>query len=111
MRYPRLAAIASTLLLAACTESIETGGSVHALGHQQDCPPTKVLICHMPPGNPTNVQEICVGPSAVAAHVSNHGDHLGACYPAECTPNDNPCGDALPPCCTGFVCGPTGLCE
>jgi hypothetical protein len=42
-------------------------------------PEPKVTICHFPPGNPANVQTITVGASAVAAHVANHGDLIGAC--------------------------------
>lgn len=38
----------------------------------------KVVICHIPPGNPSNAQTITVGASAVNAHLS-HGDTLGAC--------------------------------
>jgi len=42
------------------------------------CKDGKVLLCHYPPGHPANRHEICVGPSAVPAHVA-HGDDLGAC--------------------------------
>jgi len=38
----------------------------------------KVLICHIPPGNPGNAQTLSVAPSAVPAHLG-HGDTLGAC--------------------------------
>jgi len=38
----------------------------------------QVTICHHPPGNPTNVQTITVGQSAVPAHLA-HGDTTGAC--------------------------------
>jgi len=38
----------------------------------------KVLICHLPPGNPQNTQLLCVAPSAVPAHLA-HGDYLGTC--------------------------------
>jgi len=38
----------------------------------------KVTICHIPSGNPSNVQTITVGAAAVNAHL-NHGDTLGAC--------------------------------
>jgi hypothetical protein len=38
----------------------------------------KVKICHLPPGNPDNAQEIEVGASAVASHLE-HGDYLGEC--------------------------------
>ncbi len=41
-------------------------------------PNDKVVICHIPPGNPDNAQTITVGSDAVAAHLA-HGDVLGAC--------------------------------
>ena len=37
-----------------------------------------VRICHLPPGNPTNVQLITVGAPAVPAHLA-HGDLLADC--------------------------------
>ena len=39
----------------------------------------QVTICHHPPGNPTNVQIITVGESAVPSHIQNHGDTVGSC--------------------------------
>jgi subtilase family serine protease len=42
----------------------------------------KVLICHVPPGNPQNTQVLCVAPSAVPAHLA-HGDNLGICDPTD----------------------------
>src|SRR5882672_4684509 len=41
--------------------------------------PKKVLICHIPPGNPANAHDICVGASAVAPHQAKHGYTIGAC--------------------------------
>ena len=38
----------------------------------------KVMLCHIPPGNPGNAKTITVGASAVAAHLA-HGDTLGPC--------------------------------
>ena len=38
----------------------------------------KVLICHIPPGNPENAHEIEVDFHAVPAHLG-HGDTLGFC--------------------------------
>jgi hypothetical protein len=38
----------------------------------------KVLICHIPPGNPDNAHEILIDDSAWPAHLA-HGDYLGAC--------------------------------
>lgn len=40
----------------------------------------KVLVCHVPPGNPANAHTICISPNAVPAHLA-HGDYLGACSP------------------------------
>lgn len=43
---------------------------------------TKVTICHVPPGNPSNAHTITIGEAAVPAHLANHaGDSLGACKP------------------------------
>src|SRR5204862_2885133 len=40
----------------------------------------KVILCHVPPGNPGNPQTLCIAPSAVPAHLANHpGDCLGPC--------------------------------
>jgi hypothetical protein len=38
----------------------------------------KVLICHVPPGNPDNAHTIQVGEPALSAHLA-HGDVLGSC--------------------------------
>ncbi|SFX84676.1 hypothetical protein SAMN04487930_11122 [Cytophaga hutchinsonii ATCC 33406] len=38
----------------------------------------KVIICHKPPGNPTNVQTLTVKKSDLKAHLA-HGDYIGAC--------------------------------
>jgi len=45
----------------------------------------KMVICHIPPGNPSNAQTITVNASAVNAHL-NHGDTLGACPLGEKVP-------------------------
>ena len=44
----------------------------------------RVVICHIPPGNPENAHTIVVSESAVPAHLA-HGDTLGPCSEA-CTP-------------------------
>jgi hypothetical protein len=47
-----------------------------ACGHNMQ----KVILCHVPPGNPNNPQTLCIAPSAVPAHLANHpGDCLGSC--------------------------------
>lgn len=57
----------------------------------------KVWVCHVPPGNPANVQDICIAPSALPAHVArfrapgsnpNQG-HDSGCEIGKC--GSNPC--------------------
>ncbi|MCC6413449.1 MAG: HYR domain-containing protein [Saprospiraceae bacterium] len=43
----------------------------------------KVLICHIPPGNPNNSNTLCVAANAVQAHL-NHGCYVGPCDNASC---------------------------
>lgn len=45
----------------------------------ESCLAPKVLVCHVPPGNPANAHTICVGAAAVPAHVTHHGDQVGVC--------------------------------
>ena len=61
-----------------------------AQSHNNPCnKPGKVLVCHIPPGNPENVQEICVSQNAVAAHLA-HGCFVGDCERSEETRLMNP---------------------
>jgi hypothetical protein len=41
-------------------------------------PEGKVVICHVPPGNPDNAHTIIIGAPAVPAHLA-HGDYEGEC--------------------------------
>lgn len=53
----------------------------------------KVTVCHIPPGNPANMQEICIAVSALPAHIidfkpannpcmgHHSGCHIGPCDP------------------------------
>lgn len=68
------------------TEEAPLKGSMP--GAPPSCPSTKVLICHIPPGNPANAHSICVGPAAVPAHQRNHGDNIGACGASDAGPTD-----------------------
>lgn len=43
-----------------------------------DVPPGKMLVCHVPPGNPDNAHEIVIGVAAWPAHEA-HGDSEGSC--------------------------------
>jgi len=87
---------------------------------------SKVSICHLPPGNPSNVQYITVGASAVPAHQA-HGDGICANGAHDCCVESGPtslctdlqsdpshcdaCGHACPgvangaPVCSGGACG------
>jgi len=50
-------------------------------GETKNCTITNddlTLVCHVPPGNPENEQEILIPDEDVAAHLG-HGDYLGAC--------------------------------
>ena len=38
----------------------------------------KVMICHIPPGNPSNPRTLIVSEGALQAHL-DHGDSLGMC--------------------------------
>ena len=44
------------------------------------CSPKKVVVCHIPPGNPANAHNICISPNGVPAHIA-HGCSLGPCDP------------------------------
>ena len=76
----------------------------------------KVTICHLPPGNPTNVQLITVGAPAVAQHVAQHGDAVCPEGDRDCCVDDdgavctnlesdvNNCGSCGTACDTGGAC-------
>jgi hypothetical protein len=45
-------------------------------GHNGD----KIILCHVPPGNPNNPVTICVAASAIPSHLANHPDDcVGPC--------------------------------
>lgn len=89
----------SLVMLAAC--GVGNGDpSVYLTGTEQGylttasgaktCAGHKVLICHIPPGNPANAHTICVDKSAVQPHVQQHGDTLGACASEPTPPPSDP---------------------
>ena len=53
-------------------------GGEEAPGEDEDSGEAKVLVCHVPPGNPEHPVTIEVGAAAVPAHLG-HGDTEGAC--------------------------------
>ncbi|HKA87928.1 MAG TPA: hypothetical protein VKE22_09695 [Haliangiales bacterium] len=95
MRTPKLSFLSGFVLwgtFAGCGMSAAQDESMYLTGTeeaaitlangQKACTnPKKVLICHIPPGNPANAHEICVGEPAVEAHQRNHGDTIGPCVP------------------------------
>ncbi len=44
--------------------------------------PSKVTICHVPPGNPGNCHEITISTNALQAHL-NHGDRIVCNTPSD----------------------------
>lgn len=48
------------------------------LGLKNKTKEEKVLLCHIPPGNPSGAHKISVASSAVQAHLA-HGDYYGEC--------------------------------
>lgn len=71
----------STCDVTICVKDIRVGGKGNGNngkgnGNNAD----KVIICHLPPGNPNNPQTLSIGASAVPSHLENHyGDALGEC--------------------------------
>jgi len=65
-----------------CTVSdCVTVQAIDLLCHQSG----KLKLCHVPPGNPDNPQELCLSQSAVTSHLAEHeGDATGPCE-LECT--------------------------
>lgn len=95
-KYALIAAALLASTVAACTEDLEpiddevevlpvaknaANGDLAAVDtlDTTSCPATKVLICHIPPGNPDNMHAICVSEWAVPAHQTQHGASVGAC--------------------------------
>ena len=78
----------ASLLMTACGVS-ESDSSMSVTGTEEQpltstsgaptCSGHKVLLCHIPPGNPANEHTICVGEPAVEPHVRLHHDYVGAC--------------------------------
>jgi len=67
------------------TLNVDLGGCISAITESLEVPNnkcgnnnSKVIICHLPPGNPNNGQTLCISPSAISAHLA-HGDYCGPC--------------------------------
>jgi len=46
----------------------------------------KVLVCHVPPGNPGNAHTICISPNGVPAHIDPNKGHDSGCSLGPCNP-------------------------
>lgn len=60
--------------------------------------PGKILICHIPPGDPTNPQTLSIAPSGINGHKNDCSD-----YDGPCSPPPNQCEFSSPDC--AGVCG------
>ena len=63
-KFSKLIVIAVVIVLSGLT-----------LGFKSNAHPSKITVCHMPPGNVENCQEISVSMNALQAHL-DHGDDL-----------------------------------
>ncbi len=103
-----------TRVVMAGSFAILAGSVGVSVAHGDDSP--QVTICHLPPGDPTNVQLITVGAPAVPAHVANHGDAVCADGDSDCCADPsgevctnlqddvNNCGTCGNACSEGQVC-------
>jgi hypothetical protein len=55
--------------------SIVLLSSAFSMGFKNNTNPSKITVCHVPPGNPGNCHEISVSLNALQAHL-DHGDNL-----------------------------------
>ncbi|MES2620258.1 MAG: T9SS type A sorting domain-containing protein, partial [Bacteroidota bacterium] len=70
----------STCQITICVLDIRVNGNCSNGNGNGGNSPGKVYVCHIPPGNPSNPQLICIGVAGVPAHVPLHGgDRLGRC--------------------------------
>jgi hypothetical protein len=53
----------------------QSGGGGNGNGNNDH----RVMICHIPPGNPGNAHSIVIALEAVPTHLAHHGDYWGPC--------------------------------
>lgn len=93
IRYATAAAL--SVLLVGCiaeenADSAEEQYLAQAVDSPEDCDTThKVVICHLPPGNPDNARLLCVDEHAIPAHVHPDRGHtddfiVDPVYPEQC---------------------------
>ena len=64
------------IMLSSIVSTFQTDGSIYVFADKTKS--DKITICHIPPGNPSNVHTISVSQKALDAHLT-HGDILGEC--------------------------------
>src|SRR5262249_35410705 len=72
--------VAFLMLVGCAADDVGSDQSAAFTGTAAECQASgkKTLVCHIPPGNPENAHNICIGNPAVPAHLA-HGDHVGSC--------------------------------
>ena len=64
-----------------------------------NCGNNKILVCHVPPGNPCNEQQLCISENASSAHIDGgkgHGNcYVGACLELNCDTGLSPNKEVL----------------
>ncbi len=68
-----------------------------------ECNTGQVLVCHMPPGNPANMHEVCVGVASLPAHLAEHTDTIPGPCVGLCSGLEVPCLTSAE-CCSPFEC-------
>lgn len=97
MRFPiPIVSVVAAVALAGCAEAPSPTGATsdEASAVLRKGGVEKVVVCHVPPGNPDNAHEITVGAPAVPAHLA-HGDEVGECG-GDDDDGDGDCGEDCP---------------
>lgn len=70
--------VSSAVNLLVCLEGDDCNEAPVETPNGMACPSNKVLVCKIPPGNPSGQRERCYPTPAVSAHIAS-GSHLGMC--------------------------------
>ena len=68
-----------SLTVAATNKKIYPAIPPEGVGSKTNAHGYKVLLCHVPPGNPDNAHTIEIDIHAVQTHLDHHGDYFGPC--------------------------------
>jgi hypothetical protein len=101
MRKLAMLAAASLAMVGCVVEETPTGSAGAEL--TLECNEGQALICHVPPGNPENMHEVCVGLAAVQKHLEEHSDTVPGPCAGVCSGIDQPCL-TTEDCCSPYEC-------